>query len=113
MDDPLNGASEHHGKRSPLACNLSGPEQAGRGVELEEIFEGCLRTEELDDGYEFLFPGSGEWATRLTELIVFERGCCPFFAFELIFQPHGGPIRVRGPEGAKGIIAETFAGRAG
>jgi hypothetical protein len=115
MVDPLKGASERHGKRLPLACNLSGPEQAGRGEELEEIFEGCLRTEELDDGYEFLFPGSEEWAARLTELIVFERGCCPFLVFELAFQPDGGPIRlrVRGPEGAKGIVAETFAGKAG
>jgi hypothetical protein len=115
MVDPLKGASEHHRRRLPLACSLSGPEQAGRGVELEEIFEECLRTKELDDGYEFLFPGSGEWATKLTELIVFERGCCPFFAFELIFQPDGEHIRlrVRGPEGVKGIVAETFAGRAG
>jgi hypothetical protein len=88
-------------KQLPLACSLSGPEQAGRGEELEEIFEGCLRTDELDDGYEFLFPGGGEWAAKLTQLVVFE--------------PDGGPIslRVRGPEGVKGIVAETFAGRAG
>jgi hypothetical protein len=111
----LNGASERPGRRLPLACSLSGPELAGRSEELEEIFEGCLRTEELDDGYEFLFPGIGEWATRLTELVDFERGCCPFLAFELVFQPGGNPIRlrVRGPEGAKGIVAEMFSGRAG
>jgi hypothetical protein len=38
-----------------------------------------------------------------------------FFVFELVFQPDGSPIRlrVRGPEGVKGIIAEKFAGRAG
>jgi hypothetical protein len=111
----LNDASELAGRQLPLACSLSGPELAGRGEELEEIFERCLRTDELDDGYEFLFPGSGEWAARLTELVVFERGCCPFFVFELVFEPDGGPIRlrVRGPEGVKGIVAETFAGRAG
>ena len=107
----MNGASERPGRRLPLACSLSGPELAGRGYELAKILEGCLQTDELDDGYEFRVPGSGEWAVRLTELVVFERGCCPFLAFVLIFEPDGGPIRlrVRGPEGARGIIAEMFA----
>ena len=112
----MNGTSERRpGRHLPLACSLSGLELAERRGELEEIFEGCLRINELDDGYEFLFPGSGEWAAGLTEFVVFERGCCPFFAFELIFQPDGDHIRlrVRDPEGVKGIVAETFAGRAG
>jgi hypothetical protein len=52
---------------------------------------------------------------RLTEFIVFERGCCPFFTFELLFEPEGGPIRLRAlaPEGAKEIAAEVVASRAG
>jgi hypothetical protein len=109
VDDRLNGAPERPGRQLPLACSLSGPKLAERRRELGEIFEGCLRTDELDDGYEFLFPGSGEWAAGLTEFAVFERGCCPFF----VFEPEVGPIRlrVRGPEGVKGIIAEMFAGR--
>jgi hypothetical protein len=101
------------GRRLPLACNLSGPELAERRGEVEGIFEGCLRAGELEDGYEFRFPGSEEWATRLTEFIVFERGCCPFFTFELAFQPGEGQIRlrIRGPEGAKDIAAEMVANR--
>ncbi len=84
-----------------------------RRGEVEGIFEGCLQAYELDDGYEFRFPGSQEWATRLTEFIVFERACCPFFAFELVFEPEGGQIRlgIRGPEGAKDIAAEMVANR--
>jgi hypothetical protein len=115
VDERLNGASEHPGRQLPLACSLSGPELAGRRGELEEIFDGCLKTGGLEDGYEFLFPGNGEWAARLTELVVFERGCCPFLAFELVLEPEGGPIRlrVRGPEDAKVIVAEMFASRAG
>ena len=71
--------------------------------------------DELEDGYEFRFPGSEEWATRLTEFIVFERECCPFLAFELVFEPEGGPIRlrVRGPEGVKEIVAGIVASRSG
>ena len=107
----MNGASERPERQLPLACSLSGPKLAKRRGELEEIFEGCLRMDELDDGYEFLFPGSGEWAAGLTEFVVFERGCCPFF----VFEPEAGPtrLRVRGPEGVKGIVAEMFAGRTG
>jgi hypothetical protein len=99
----------------PIACNLPGPEEARRRGEVEKIFEGCLQADELVDGYEFQFPGSDEWAATLTEFIVFERGCCPFFAFELIFESGRGPIRlrVRGPEGAKEMVAAMIPPRAG
>ncbi len=101
--------------RLPLACKLPGPEETRRRGEIEKIFEGCLRTDELEDGYEFRFPGSEEWAVRLTEFIVFERECCPFFAFELAFEPEEGPIRlrVRGPEGAKEMVAGIISPRTG
>jgi hypothetical protein len=96
---------------NPLACNLSGPEATRRRGEAEKIFGDRLQADELEDGYEFYFQGSGRLAARLTEFIVFERGCCPFFAFELIFEPGEGPIRlrVRGPEGAKEMIAEMIS----
>jgi hypothetical protein len=81
---------------------------------MEKILEGCLRVEELENGYEFSFPGSEEWVLRLTEFIVFERECCPLFAFELVFEPEGGPIRlrVRGPEGTKEMVAGMISPRA-
>ncbi len=99
----------------PLACSLSGPEEASRREEIAQVFELCLRVDELEDGYEFRFLGSAEWATKLTEFVVCERGCCPFFTFELVFESGGGPIRlrVRGPEGAKDLLAEMTALRAG
>ena len=95
----------------PLACSLSGQEEAERRDEVEKLLEACLRVDELEDGYEFRFPGSADLTAKLTEFIVSERECCPFFAFELVFEPGGGPIglRVRGPEGAKDIVAELAA----
>jgi hypothetical protein len=107
---PEEGVKEGKGDL-PVACTLSGPELGVRREELGEIFAGRLKAEELEDGYEFLFP----WAARLAEFVLFERACCPFFAFELGFEPGGGPIRlrVRGPEGAKSIVAEMVAISAG
>jgi uncharacterized membrane protein YkvA (DUF1232 family) len=66
-NERLNDGADQSVKRLPLACSLSGPEQARRRGKLEEICEGCLRTVNLEDGHEFFFPGSEEWAFRLTE----------------------------------------------
>ncbi len=102
----------HKGRNLPIACNLSEPDLARRRRELaENVFDGALGVEELEDGYAFAFPGSAEWTTKLVEMIVAERACCPFFAFELVFEPGGGGIllRVRGPEGVKAFIEDELA----
>jgi hypothetical protein len=69
--------------------------------EIEKIFEGCLRVDALENGYEFSFPGCEEWVLRLMEFIVFE--------------PEGGSIRLRvqEPEGAKEMVAGMISPRAG
>ena len=70
---------------------------------------------ELEDGYEFAFPGDADRAMRITSFIVAERACCPFFAFELVFEPDEGAIllRVRGPEGTKTFIEEELFAASG
>ena len=89
---------------TPIACTLPEDELTERleGVGAD-IIGGFEESNELPDGYELRFPGSAEWAAKLTEFIANERACCSFLAFELVFQPNQGPIwlRLRGPEGAK------------
>ncbi len=89
---------------TPIACTLPEDELAERleGVGAD-IIGGVEESIELPDGYELRFPGSAEWAAKLTQFIANERACCSFFAFELVFEPNEGPIwlRLRGPEGAK------------
>jgi hypothetical protein len=65
---------------------------------------------ELEDGYAFRFPGDTIWAARLLQFVTSERECCPFFTFELVFEPGQGPIwlRLRGPEGVKEFIREVM-----
>jgi hypothetical protein len=38
-----------------------------------QLFSGCQRTDELDDGYEFVFPGGPEWAEKLVRFVASER----------------------------------------
>ena len=90
----------------PLACTLSGSEQVTRKEEVNDLFKHVQQVNELADGYAFRFPGSDTRANALMQFITFERGCCPFFTFALVFEPEQGPIwlHLRGPEGVKAII---------
>jgi hypothetical protein len=62
--------------------------------------------EELRDGYAFRVPGDGKWIVLIAELIVAERECCPFLAFEVAALPNMGPVIVRviGPAGTKEFL---------
>ena len=75
---------------SPI-CQLSEGELAKRMS--IELYQGVLSTRELDDGYELTYPGSAAWGRKLFDLVSAERQCCPFFLFELKFEPQQGPIR--------------------
>ncbi len=94
----------------PIACNLSEPDLAKRGEEVESVFKSVEQVKELADGYAYRFPGSEEWATRLMEVVLAERRCCPFFTFELIFEPNLGStwLHLRGGQGVKEFIAGAF-----
>ena len=93
----------------PIVCTLSEEEQAKRGDELEDIFKHAQQTQELADGYAFRFPSDATWARTLIDYITFERDCCAFFTFELVFAPNHGPIwlHVRGGEGVKELIQQN------
>jgi hypothetical protein len=94
-----------------IACKLSEAEQAIREEELaKDIFSNCQEIAELPDGYAFRFPGDNDWATKLIEFIALERKCCPFFTFELAFEPQEGPVwlRLKGPEGVKAFVQQNF-----
>jgi len=94
----------------PIACNLSEPDLAKRGEEVESVFKSVEQVKELADGYAYRFPGSEEWAARLMEFVLAERRCCPFFTFELVFEPNLGPIwlHLRGGQGVKEFVAGAF-----
>jgi hypothetical protein len=93
--------------KPPTACSLTTVELRDREATLLAQFRSAvIETEELQEGYAFRLPGDGEWIGLIAELIVAERECCPFLAFEVAALPNMGPVivRVTGPAGTKEFL---------
>ncbi len=107
---------EREPQSSPVACSLSAPEWRARQAALQAtVFGEARQARELADGYALQFAGDAAQTARLLDFITFERECCPFFTFELLFEPDRGPVwlRLRGPEGTKAFVGELLDGGAG
>ena len=94
-----------------IACLLSEREQAQRAEEAHrELFPGMLAIEELSDGYEYKFPADEEWTAKVMAVVTAERQCCPFFTFEVVFEPHerGLWLRFRGSQAIKAFVRDDF-----
>ena len=106
MDDDVQAADNEL-----IACNLGEREMAIRSEVLAgELFPGVEAVEELADGYGYRFPGDEEWTARVLDFVAAERRCCPFFRFEVVFEPHDGPLwlRLRGSEAIKGFVSDQL-----
>ena len=110
MTDMNNGMDTD----TAVACSLSEQDLARRSQELaRDLFAYAEHVDELPDGYVWRFPGDGEWHTRLLDFVASERRCCSFFRIELVFESELGPVwlTLRGPDGTKAFINETFVVR--
>ena len=97
-------------KEIPLACSLEQAKYDVREDEIQKMFASSQQLRELADGYAFQFPDDKIWLDKLMHFIEGERECCPFFAFELHFEPAQGPIwlYIRGQEGVKEMLKDQF-----
>jgi hypothetical protein len=94
-------------RKLPIACLLPNQEQAKRQKKIaNDIFKGAEEIGELRDGFSFRYPGTDEWISKISEFIMFERKCCPFFTFELLFASNIGPVHlhIRGSKDVKEFI---------
>jgi hypothetical protein len=97
-----------------LACTLAPGELSQRREEIiAALFKRAVGTRELDQGLEFVFPGEETLISSLMDFIKFERNCCRFLRFELIFEPEQGSLHLRilGTPEAKPVIREMFVPR--
>ena len=97
---------EENANQTPIACLLSPEEQAVRRVEVGDRLIQARQVRELMDGYEFRYDATEELVSQIVACVMFERVCCPFLTFELIFAPDLGPLwlRLRGPADVKEFI---------
>jgi len=94
----------------PLACLLTGEDLAARQGVVQPLMASHQQVQELEDGYAFQFPGEPEWIQRVVSFIAEERKCCPFFTFELRYEPNLGPIwlHLRGSEEIKVMLRDQW-----
>jgi hypothetical protein len=94
-----------------IACRLGERERAERALELrQELFAGVLAIDDLPDGYGYRFPADDDWTAKVLAFVAAERACCPFFTFEVVFEPHGQGVwlRLRGSEAIKAFVRDSF-----
>ncbi len=104
-------ATENGTEEEVIACLLGEREQAQRAEEAHQnLFPGMLAVEELADGYGYKFPADEEWTAKVMAVVAAERQCCPFFTFEVVFEPHGRAIwlRFRGSAAIKAFVRDNF-----
>lgn len=100
----------------PIACSLGAGDLASRGEWLRrDLCAAAEERREPPDGGAYRFPGTDASRDKLLAFAAAERTCCPFFRIEVAFEPGRGPIwlTLRGPEGIKDVIRQTFDGGAG
>ena len=93
-----------------LACLLTGKDLEARGEVVRPLMASYQKLQELEDGYAFQFPGEPEWIQGVVSFVAEERQCCPFFTFELQYEPNLGPIwlRLRGSSEIKALLRDQW-----
>lgn len=97
----------------PVACTLSAEALRERATDVRPLLAATEEICELEDGYAFRFPATNEIAAQLLDFALFERQCCAFLSFELLFEPAHGPLwlQIRGTAaGAKEFAAGFLPG---
>ena len=95
----------------PLVCLLKGEERAEHKEALQkEIFSHVKKIEEIKDGYVFYFGYQEEFLMRMTDYVIAENNCCPFFTFETkLHSKEDISLKIVGPSRiAKEMIKTTL-----
>jgi hypothetical protein len=100
---------------SPFACDRAALTPQARKRHFDELSPALrarkLSIRELRDGFEFEFPNDTTTFQLVSEWVVGERLCCPFFDIDMhVEREHGNLwLRLTGREGVKQFIRSDFA----
>lgn len=107
-NDPCCSDETASGEKPIVACKLNSAEQVKRSKKIkQELLSKSTAVNELPDGVEWIFDASNETANRLVDFVNFERDCCAFFTFALVFTPDKKNIRLQ-ITGEKEILKSDF-----
>jgi hypothetical protein len=108
----------NNSEEQPIVCDLTAIPATVREqhvVSAPRIFQAAQEIRELPNGYAFRLPNeAGTWMA-LANFVENERRCCPFWAFGLTVEPHGGPLwlQLTGVEGAKQLLETALSEQRG
>lgn len=106
--DPCCADETASGEKPIVACKLNSAEQIKRSKEIkQDLLSKSSTVNELPDGFEWVFDASNETANRLIDFVNFERDCCAFFTFTMVFTPDKKNIRLQ-ITGEKEILKSDF-----
>lgn len=76
-----------------LTCKLTNAEQAAREEKLRAtVFSKYEKINETDDALELIYADGKQYAPILLDFIITERECCPFFTFNMKFEPNSNKV---------------------
>ncbi len=79
------------------SCTLSAEAQSERAAKLKEsVFAKAVATNELPDGYAFVFREPSAFTAQLEEIAAFERKCCATFTWAVVTGNGTQELRVTG-----------------
>lgn len=90
-----------------LVCKMIGAEKAEKKELLKtEIFSQVIKVEEVNNGYILNFEDKDDILLKLTDYLMIEKECCPFFIFDLNIKPNsnGISLKISGQDGAKEML---------
>lgn len=90
----------------PIACTLTGDEQADRTARWHAVLAGAAR-EDLADGGVRVHPPA-ERLDEVAALVAAESRCCAFLTFRLTVGPGGITLDAHAPEGAAELLRELL-----
>lgn len=95
----------------PLVCTLMGAELAERkGALQKEIFSQVKKVDEIETGYIFSFKYDESFLMKMTDYVIAENNCCPFFTFEIkLHSKNDALLKITGPPEAKKMLEMFLA----
>ena len=99
----------------PLVCDMGVFTSTQREAHIQnthQLIQSVRSIGELENGYEFIFPGESRIISMVSEFILNERLCCPFLKFTMNVDSNDEPITLSltGPIGTQEFLRAEFEG---